>query len=432
MNYRWLPAFGVTAVAMALAGCGSGNSSGSTSIRLANATLTHPSLDLTVNGGVGVTADTTDTVSNYASGGSGPVALQINDTGGTTSLSGTVPTLASGAHYLLVAYESGGAVKTALIGEDVALPAAGVTLRIYDAAVEAGKLDVYFTTATGATACAPGNLTTPVSSFSVLTAPAATAVYPGVGTYTVCVTGGGSKTDLRMTLPITLTSQTVATLLLTPASGGSLLNGSLAIQQGAYTAARNTNTRVRLAAAVTPGAQVAASSSSGVTINAGTASPSLDFAYALVPASDSLNVTVNSASVGAPAGQLPVGGDVTLLVYGNAASAKASLLTDDNRVPTDPTATKLRLINGITGSPGNVTLTANNTPVGINVAPGTESPSSALIPGSTNAIQFALTSSSGPLTLASGSSQFLSPASTYTVLAGGDTTVPSSLTLLIR
>lgn len=433
MNNRWLPALGVTAVALALAGCGSGSDSGSTSVRLANATLSHPSLDLLVNGGAGVSADASDSVSGYVTAGSGAVSLQVNDAGGSTSLSTTVPTLTNGAHYVLVAYESGGTVKTALIGEDVTLPAAGVTtLRIYDAAVEAGKIDVYITPVTDPkTACGAANLATisPVSSFGLLTAAAATSQAQGSGTYTVCATGAGSKTDLRMTLPITLTGQSVATILLTPASGGALLNGSLVVQQGAYTASRNTNARVRLAAAVTPGASVAASSSSGVVINGGSASPSLDFSYALVPAADSLNITVGGASVGAPAGKLPVGGDVTLLVYGTG-TPSATLVADDNRLPSDQTTVKLRLINGVTGNTGNLTLTANNTPVGIGIAPGTAAPAYALVPGSANPIQFVLTSSSvaNPLML-SNAAQVLSAATTYTVLAGGDVSAPS---LLIR
>lgn len=438
-NFRLWPAFGVTAVTLALAGCGSGNSSSNTNVRIANATLTHPSIDLLVNGASAITGDVSDTVSAYVTPGSGSVALQINDTGGATALSTLVPTLTGSSHYTLVAYESSGVVKTAILTEDTAVPAAGVTgLRIYDAAIEAGKLDVYITSATGATACGQAALSSvsPTTQFGLLSAPAAVALTQGAGSWTVCVTGQGSKTDLRMALPITLTGATVATVMLTPASGGSLLNGSLVVQQAAYTAVRNTNTRVRLASSVAGGATVAASSSSGVPIDAGNVSPWLDFTYATVPSTDTINITSNGASVGAPAGTLPVGGDVTVLVYGNGGTPSASLIVDDNRVPSDQTTAKLRVINALTGSNlGTLTLTANNSPVGITVAPDSASPSYLTIPGSSTnssfAVQFSANASTVSLPLVfvppSSAAQTLNVGTTYEVLIGGDIGAPAIL-----
>jgi Domain of unknown function (DUF4397) len=438
-NYRWLPALGMTAVALALTGCGSGNSSSDANVRIANATLTHPSIDLLVNGASSITGDLTDTVSGYVTPGSGSVALQINDTSGASALSTSVPTLTGGAHYTLVVYESSGLVKTAILTEDTVVPAAGVTsLRIYDAAIEAGKLDVYITPvpAAGTPACSESILASisPTTQFGLLTAPGAVALTQGAGSFDVCVTGSGSKTDLRMTLPITLTGASVATVMLTPASGGALLNGSLVVQQGAYTAARNTNTRVRLAASVAGNATVAASSSSGITIDGGTVSPVLDFTYATVPSADTLNITSNGASIAAPAGTLPLGGDVTLLVYGNnGATPTASLIVDDNRVPTDQTTAKLRVINGLTGTSalGTLTLTANNTPVGVNVVPGTAGAAYAAIPGSSVStsfsVLFAANSSAvgGPLPLSTASAtQTLNAGTTYEVLVGGDINTP--------
>ena len=44
---------------------------------------------------------------------------------------------------------------------------------------------------------------------------------------------------------VTLTSQEVASLVLTPTSGGTLVNGAALAQQGAYTAGRNTSARIR-------------------------------------------------------------------------------------------------------------------------------------------------------------------------------------------
>jgi hypothetical protein len=224
---------------------------------------------------------------------------------------------------------------------------------------------------------------------------------------------------------------------MTPASGGALLNGSLLIQQGAYAAVRNANARVRLAAAVSGGLPVAASSSDGTVIDSGVA-PAFGF-YTLVPASSSLNVTVNSASVAvaAPA-TLVAGGDATLLVYNGSGGPAAKLIPDDNRPPTSTTATKLRLINGITGNVGTVTLTANSSPVGINIAPGFASSYQSLIgtantAGTANTFGFGLTSSlAGPLSLTNGSATgTVNSNAAYSILAVGDVGA-QPLQLLIR
>src|SRR4051812_17908780 len=101
----------MVAVAALLAACGNSNDSASSSVslRVANATLTHPTLDLLVNGGSVITGTAEDTVSTYASPSSGVSTLQLND--GTTPVSTTSPTLTGGQHYTLLAYESGGSVK---------------------------------------------------------------------------------------------------------------------------------------------------------------------------------------------------------------------------------------------------------------------------------------------------------------------------------
>lgn len=47
----------------------------------------------------------------------------------------------------MLAYESGSSVKTALLNEDLDTPTTGATtVRVYNTAPEAGKLDVYVTT----------------------------------------------------------------------------------------------------------------------------------------------------------------------------------------------------------------------------------------------------------------------------------------------
>ena len=427
--FKWWPAIGVVAFCVALAGCGgsSNSSSDSSSIRLANATLTHPSLDLTVNSSVSASGVAADGISAYVAPASGSNTLQVSDAGTATALATAVPTLAAGNHYTLLAYESGGIVKMAVLNEEFATPSSGATtLRIYNAAIEAGKVDVYITDP----AVDLASVTAPTTTFGVLTAPGAVTLTYSPGTYRVRVTGAGNKSDLRMDLPsFTIANQQVGTVVLTAASGGQLLNGSTLIQQGAYAATRNTNTRVRLAAAVSSNATVAAAASSGTAstvIDPGSVAPAFGY-YTLVPATATLNITVNSASVGAPATALKAGSDMTLLVYGAPGSATASLILDDNRLPSDSTTVKMRLINGITGNIGTLTFTANSAPVASGIAPGAAS-SYVAVTGSANPMNLSLYSSTSAGVYYSTTST-LNANTVYSVLAAGALAAPQ---LLIR
>jgi hypothetical protein len=425
---KWWGLVGLVTTGIVLSGCGGSNDSSDTaSVRLANATITHPSLDLLAASAVAVSGTTTDTISAYVSPASGSsTTFQLNDAGGSTALATTVPTLTAGSAYTLLAYESSGVVKTAWLSENYDTPTSGTAqVRIYNAAADAGKLDVYITS----TSTVLSSAVSPTTNFITGTVPytnTLSAISPG--TYRVRVTGYGDQSDLRLDIPsITLTNQENLMIVLTPAAGGILLNGSTLIQQSTYAATRNTNARVRLAAAVSGGATVAASAGSTV-IDGGSVSPAFG-TYALVPASSALNITVNSASVGAPATTLTAGNDYTLLVYGPAGSAAASLITDDNRPPTDTTTTKLRMINGITGSSGALTLTVNGSVVGSTIASGAVS-TYVSVAGSTTAMSMILYSSAvSGVYYTNSTSNILNANAVYTVLVGGDVSAPQ---LLIR
>ena len=95
------------------------------------------------------------------------------------------------------------------------------------------------------------------------------------GTYRVRVTATDNKADLRLDMAaVTLADQQVATVILTPSVGANLVNGGLLVQQGSFTPYRNSNARVRLAAAVSGGATVAASAGS-TAIETGLVAPSV-------------------------------------------------------------------------------------------------------------------------------------------------------------
>ena len=115
-------------------------------MRLVNATLSHSSLSLLSNGAAAVSATASDTVSAYAGVAVGSPTLQVNDATTGAALATLAPSVGKDAHYVVIAYESGGILRTTVIAEDIAVPAAGsASLRVFDAATDAGALDVYVT-----------------------------------------------------------------------------------------------------------------------------------------------------------------------------------------------------------------------------------------------------------------------------------------------
>src|ERR1035437_8597524 len=305
-NFKWWSAVGLVAVGMALSGCG-GKSNSSAAIRVANATLTHPSLDLWVTNAVTTaTATALNTASAYLSAPSGAATLQLNDAGSSTGLTISTPTLTGGAHYTILAYESGATggsvVRMYPLPEDWTIPTqAGITqVRILDFAPEAGNLDVYVSASPVATGGTPSGY---VGSFNASTSQAL-VLSEGVGTYYVTATASNNLADVRMlNMPVAVTSQQVATVALTPASGGSLLDGSLLIQLGAFSTFRNTGTRVRLATAVSGSATIAATTTLASVTSALDSGVAPQFGnYTVVASGSSLSVTVAGTTITAPTG----------------------------------------------------------------------------------------------------------------------------------
>jgi len=396
LNSRFRALAAVMAFATAaLAGCGSsGSSDKNGSVRLVNATLTHASINLLENGDPIVTGTAKDTASDYVDVDSGSPSLQINDATTGAVLSVTAPTVAEGQKFALVAYESGGAVRTSVITEGTTVPPANTAIiRVFNAATDAGSIDVYITdpsvditTLSSPTFTFTASTSVQASNFLSFGAPS-----PAGATYRVRVTGTGNPSDLRLDIPsVTLLSQRVATVILTPTAGGTLANGSVLIEDGTYTATPNTSARVRLVAAVTNGATVSATAGS-TPIGTNVIAPAIG-TYVSVASGSALNITVNGASVGAPAGTLAAGSDSTLMVYGNAASATVNLIADDNHLPAASSNYKLRLVNGLTGAAVPLTMDVNFGNVASNVLPGAASAYSVL--GQSAVTQISVTSPS--------------------------------------
>ena len=70
---------------------------------------------------------------------------------------------------------------------------------------------------------------------------------------------------------------------------------------------------------------------------------------------------------------LTPGADYTLLLMGGDAAPTPSWLPDDNSLPTDRTQAKVRLVNGVHGLAGGLSLTVDASPVAVNVGAGAAS-----------------------------------------------------------
>ena len=145
------------------------------------------------------------------------------------------------------------------------------------------------------------------------------------------VTAAGSKTDLRLDLPaLVLDSKQVATLVLTPARGGVLMNTLLLTQRAGIARQDTALARVRVAAGVADSGAVSATVG-GQVLMASVGSPAVGL-YALLPAgTQPVALAVNGTPLAAAAVTLAAGADYTLLVRGTGRGAAGGL--DRGRQP---------------------------------------------------------------------------------------------------
>jgi hypothetical protein len=219
----------------------------------------------------------------------------------------------------------------------------------------AGLLDVYLTDAT-----TDLDDTTPVlsgvgASLTQLTADS--------GSFRLRVTASGDTSDVRLDIPnFALADKGVATLILTSTQGGMLANAIFLPQEGQPTRFTNTKARLRGAVGLANGASASIQVGGQSVLSSATAGV-IGSRYTLLDAgSVPVTLTVNGAAVPVSNLTLTAGADYTLLVWSSANGAQASLVNDDNRLPTNG-GTKLRLLNGMSTLASPITLAVDFSPV---------------------------------------------------------------------
>ena len=412
--FRWTTTLALAAAL--LAACGGGADRTKAQVRLVNASSGYAGLDLRVDnelrqGGVGP-----GNSAAYVEADPGK-AFTLHSAGSSTSLLNFTPDVSARRHYTVLAYGALGALKQVVLDDNAGEPDNNrALLRVVNAAPDAGTLDVYLT----------GSDDTLAASVPQQAGAAVDAVGAWLtvnsGSYRLRVTAAGSKTDLRLDVPVlALASRQVATLVVSPTTGGVLVQGLLLSQQGAISALTPTQARVRVASGLSE-AGIASLRVGGTAIFANVTAPAVT-GYTLVPAGEqAVVVGVNGATLPSATRTLTVGADYTVLVYGSPASPAVAWVDDNNTLPSDRTRAKLRLVNGVVGLPGNLSMSADFAPVADNVAPGAAS-SYDLVDATTTG-RLSVTAAGVALPLFGITEQTFAAASNYTVFLVGSPAAP--------
>jgi len=412
-------ALAMLAAAAVLPGCGGGSDDGGGApgrVRLVNATTDYAALDFYAND-VLQTKDTASfAVGAYSEIGSGTVAMTLKRSGSTAAAASVSRTVASDGYHTLVAYSTETSLRAMYMNDGEAAPAAGqAKLRVMNGAVEAGALDVYVFPADAALADQNPGFGIAIDTLSAYKEFAK-------GAWRVVATGAGNKADVRLDLPsLALADQQVATLVLTATPGGVLVHGLVLNQRADVIALKNPSARMRVVAGTTAGGAVSVKAN-GITLSSGIASPAI-VPYAMVPAgavTGELRVN-GGAALALPAFTALPGADVTLLVLGTPAAPTAFVLQDNNK-PAAATSAKLRLVHGVNGLAGNVTLTADYGLVASDIPFGQASVGASLVVG--NPIRLEVTSPAAASRLYLNGEANLQATKVYTVFMLGDAAAP--------
>ena len=412
----------VAGLASGLASCGGGGTDRTKAqLRLLNASSGYAELDLLVADTRRQSAVAYGATAAYVEVAPGDASnTAISRAGSATSLLTLSPSLNKNSSYTLLAYGRAGVLKSLLIDDNSSAPASGrSTLRLLNAAPDAGTLDVYITGADEPLASA-----VPVQS-GVEAGVLGPLLSVSSANWRLRVTAAGNKSDLRLDLPaLALASQQVATLVLTPGAGGVLVNALLSVQQSAITRLDNTQARVRVVAGVADSAAISASVG-GVAVAANVGSPAAGAYTAVAAGSPNLTVLVNGQPFQTSNPTLLAGADYSLLVYGPAASPRVSWLSDDNRPPANSSTAQVRLVHGVTGLTGNLSMTVDFLPLADGVAPGAASAYGATAASTT--ARLAVTAAGLAAPLFSAIDQRLDANATYSVFVVGAVAAPTGI-----
>jgi hypothetical protein len=357
---RWAArtAAGLFLLGSLLGGCGTkedadeGSSTTTGTLRLVNATTQRAAVGLLIDDlsrETGIERDAASATYRVTAG-SHTVAL-ANSSG--SALASTTPTVAAGSATTLVAWTGdNNTVKYLSLNDLEAVPASGRTkLLVFNAARDAGALDVHLTPAAEVLSDAPllGNVAAGSGSSGY------TSVNAGSHRLRLVKAGSVLASDVRLDTTLTLPDAGIAALVITPSTGGVLAHALVLQPAKAVTALTNAQARVRVVSAL-PTNLAVAGAINGTTLPLLGGSPAVG-SYTLVPAGASTpQLTVNGGTLTAASWTAAPGSDNTLFVWGTAAASQFAVFSDDNRLPASTSASRIRLLHGLGDLTADLTL----------------------------------------------------------------------------
>lgn len=360
---RWMAAAAAaTTAALLLAACGGGTDRTKAQVRLVNASSGYTSLELRVDGEVLQAGVSYGNSASYVEAKPGK-SSEILATGGASALLTFTPSTEERKYYTVLAYGPAGTLKQVVLDENRAEPDTNRSLlRVVNAAPDVGPVDVYVTGVNEplatAVALRAGIAVDSVGDFDVVNS----------GTWKLRVTAAGSKDDLLVEIPsVTMASKQVFTLVVTPAPGGILGRALLLTQQGGIANHAATLARVRVASGL-PTAGVRLGDTE--LLPAGGNLPSVSKYSVLSAGNQTLVATINGVAQPSSVMALTAGLDYTLLVHGTSAAPLYSWIEDDNTKPADLAKAKVRLVNGVSGASGSLSMTVDGQQIAASVAAG--------------------------------------------------------------
>jgi len=414
MNFRWTAATMVCLLTLLVA-CGGGTDRTKAQVRLVNASTGYEKLELRIDDDLRQGDVAYGGNAGYVEANPGKPAT-ITSPSSPTSLLSFTPSTSARKYYTVLAYGAAGSLKQVLLDDNNAEPNTNrAYLRVINAAPDAGALDVYLTNGGDDLA-----VSVPLQSAAAVDS-VGSYIDVASGTWRVRITGADSKPDLRQdVVSVTLSSKQVATLVVVPGEGGVLVKTLLLVQQGGVTPQAATLARVRVASGLT---NTEAKLGSTTLLPAGGAVALTKYVpYAAGP--QTLVVNVAGTPLPSTVQTLAPGKDYTLLLYDDAGTPKVKPLEDDNRLPVDRAQAKVRLVNGLAGASGAVSLNIGLTPIG-SAALGAASPY--VTQASTTTARFTVSVVGVGTLVTSPTDQTFVAGSTYSVFVLGTNTPGSYL-----
>jgi Domain of unknown function (DUF4397) len=413
-------------ISLMLSACGGGSDSNKqATLRLVNATSDVPAMNLLMGSSSKLSSLDLDAMSSSFSFDAGTYDTDLTSGSSTVELLSGNRSYTESTHYTAVAWGTASALKMALLSDtsDASdAPDSGeAVVRVFNAATDAGTLDIYLSSASA-------DLDSVSPTVSGLTAGSLTS-YASIapGTYRLRVTGNGDKSDIRLDKSdVVIGNQARTSFVLQPGTSGVLVHALQFGYQSTLTALKNTQARVRLVAGVEGNGAVTASVG-GTALNLGLRSPSVG-GYVRVTAgsTQALSVAVAGVAQADRAQTLVAGADYTVMVSGLAAAPLTTVLTDDNRLPSSSTRTKLRLVHGAYGQDA-LSLAVDYNALATGVAYGSGSTFSTVTANSEAIVEVSSPLVAAPLYSTASSTVNLQAQGVYSVFVLGGGTAPTGV-----